>query len=232
MARITFGERLANMTYEELSQLDESEMKDALKKARCAYNRRVSQFARQGITSQAQVAFDIDRGALKRTAGGQLTRSQISSKPVSSLTRNQAYLELAKFKSFFEARTSTVSGARAVNREQDIRIFGGRKIGGRTVPLNSMSEYERQRFWAAYDEFYSSDATRAYTAALSSETIQQAIGTMISMDRIYTEDTDRVRYLEDVLDIAKSIESAAEENFEAPNQKILEGESSDELQTE
>ena len=69
---------------------------------------------------------------------------------IENLTRNQMIMEIVKAQKFFQSKTSTVAGARQVNREQDIRLFGKNEQG---LPNRVMTETERRRFWEVYEEY-------------------------------------------------------------------------------
>lgn len=55
-----------------------------------------------------------------------------------------------RIQEFFRAKTSSVSGAREVMRDQDIRLFGKDSRGR---PIYRMTKDERTRFWSDYEEF-------------------------------------------------------------------------------
>lgn len=57
---------------------------------------------------------------------------------------------------FFRSRTSDVSEARAVAREQDSRLFGDDVFG---QPKYRMSKAQRDSFWSAFDEFLNQNPT-------------------------------------------------------------------------
>lgn len=55
-----------------------------------------------------------------------------------------------RIQEFFRAKTSSVSGAREVARDQDARLFGVNQYGR---PNYRMTKDERTRFWSDYEEF-------------------------------------------------------------------------------
>lgn len=57
---------------------------------------------------------------------------------------------------FFRSRTSDVSEARKIAREQDARLFGEDVFG---QPKYRMSKEQRDAFWSAYDEFLNQNPT-------------------------------------------------------------------------
>lgn len=61
---------------------------------------------------------------------------------------------LATYHDFWASKGSTVSGAKEINYEQDVRIFGTTKdMFGRERPVYCMNKEQRKNFWAAYTEF-------------------------------------------------------------------------------
>lgn len=90
--------------------------------------------------------------------------------------RNKLLQELAELHDFFTAKTSTLTGIKAVQKEQDIRMFGYKPKKGKkfidqntgmqipysnlspeqkkqVVPVYQMNEEERRKFWSIYGEF-------------------------------------------------------------------------------
>ncbi len=95
--------------------------------------------------------------------------------------RNLLLQEIANYQSFFEAETSTLEGIRAVNREQDKRIFGVDESG---QPKDTLTSDERKEFWSLYSEFEKFAPTQ--TTRYGSSTAQQVIADMYrsgSVDR-------------------------------------------------
>lgn len=60
---------------------------------------------------------------------------------------------------FFNSKSSTVKGWRAIGLEQDKRIFGEIKDGRKIVPKYQMTDAERINFWRVYKELYRTDWT-------------------------------------------------------------------------
>lgn len=69
---------------------------------------------------------------------------------ISELNFHQKQALMFRIQDFFQAKTSSVSGAREVAREQDARIFGTRADG---KPLYRMTREQRVAFWDSYEEF-------------------------------------------------------------------------------
>lgn len=85
--------------------------------------------------------------------------------------RNLLLQEIAKYQSFFGSDTSTVEGIRALNREQDIRIFGVDESG---QPKGTLTRDEREEFWSLYMEYEHFDPT--FSSKYGSNTAQSLIG--------------------------------------------------------
>ena len=94
-------------------------------------------------------------------------------KTLSRITMNQAKSEIFQLQDFFNAETSTVSGARRVMREQDLRIFGASPKG---MPKKRMTVDQRTKFWSFYKEFLSTYKNAEYI--YGSNKIQQFLGDM------------------------------------------------------
>lgn len=83
--------------------------------------------------------------------------------------------EIFRLQEFFEAKTSTVPGARKVMADQDRRIFGSDE---KNRPLKRMTLEQRTNFWAAYNEFISMESEQ-YVRDMTSSAIQEFLGQMV-----------------------------------------------------
>lgn len=92
---------------------------------------------------------------------------------LSRITMNKAKSEIFQLQDFFNAETSTVTGARKVMREQDLRIFGTTPKG---MPKKRMTVEQRTKFWSFYKEFLNTYKTSEYI--YGSNKIQQFLGDM------------------------------------------------------
>lgn len=133
--RETRAEKISTIPIEEVSKMKETELKKLVGQLEMGYKRRVGAFKRQGLVSQAQLALE-----------GQMT----DKRPTSKLTRNQALLRFALYQKFFKGMTSTVSGIKEVNLQQDIRLFGVDEEG---KPRYRMNQAERTAYWKLYEEY-------------------------------------------------------------------------------
>lgn len=156
----TKSEKIASIPIEQIIKMSGKERKtleNYVRTMRQGYKRRVQSFARKGLTSHAQIAFE---GTIPDKKPVQLTK----------MTRNQLILEFARYSKFFNDVTSSESGIKKVNREQDIRIFG-QDAKGR--PRRTMTDTERQKFWSLYEEYENQHPTAS--SRYGSESIQQQI---------------------------------------------------------
>lgn len=95
--------------------------------------------------------------------------------PVSKISRNKAINEIARIQEFFNAKTSSVKGAREVMRQQDIRIYGKNELGN---PVHRMTVEKRTKYWSVYDEFLST--YKNAEAIFGSDKIQQFLGERVT----------------------------------------------------
>lgn len=156
----TQAEKIASIPIEQIIKMSGKERKtleNYVRTLRGGYKRRVQSFARKGLTSHAQIAFE---GTIPDKKPVQLTK----------MTRNQLILEFARYSKFFNDVTSSEAGIKKVNREQDIRIFG-QDAKGR--PRRTMTDMERQKFWSLYEEYENQHPTAS--SRYGSESIQQQI---------------------------------------------------------
>lgn len=158
--RKTKSEQIASIPIEQITKMSGKERKTLEKYVRTlrqGYKRRVQSFARKGLISHAQIALE---GTIPNKKPVQLTK----------MTRNQLILEFARYSKFFNDVTSSETGIKKVNREQDIRIFGQDSRGR---PRRTMTDKERQKFWTLYEEYENQHPTAS--SRYGSESIQQQI---------------------------------------------------------
>lgn len=158
--RKTKAEQIASIPIEQITKMSGKERKTLEKYVRTlrqGYKRRVQSFARKGLISHAQIALE---GTIPNKKPVQLTK----------MTRNQLILEFARYSKFFNDVTSSETGIKKVNREQDIRIFGQDSRGR---PRRTMTDTERQKFWTLYEEYENQHPTAS--SRYGSESIQQQI---------------------------------------------------------
>ena len=135
---------------------------------------RMAQFEKSGEYSYV---FDkIEEANLKNVPA-----SQIGVGRTAKERRNLLLQEIARYQSILEAQSATVEGAREINREQDIRIFGVDESG---EPKETFTNDERKEYWSLYEEYEKFDPT--YGSRYGSSTTQQVIADMYrsgSVDR-------------------------------------------------
>lgn len=172
----TYAEKFAATSFDEISSWSEKRMREELKQARYAVNRRLASFKSHNIASAAAIEY-LGTGGLKPVRStksrSDLAKENRSKKP-ETMSRNQMYLELARIHSFFNAKTSTIKGQVEVNRAQDIAIFGTDAKG---EPLYTMNSKEREDYWAVYMEFYNQNKN-LFSLYGTSENVQKIIGSL------------------------------------------------------
>lgn len=88
-----------------------------------------------------------------------LTQSDFSKEnyipPVSKMKIADTKAELETLQKFFNAKTSSVTGAQKVAKARDMRIFGPSESDPKQ-PARRMTRDEAEKFWAAYNEFKNS----------------------------------------------------------------------------
>lgn len=159
--KLTQAEMLSRLPYEEVMKLSGEEgrktLEGYLSTMRSSFKKRMNAINRSGEFSHA--ADSLIRW-----------HKNIGQKPLKKMTRNQLLLEFYIYSSFFNAQTSSVPGIKAVNKEQDKRIFGTDVEGN---PLNHMTTKQRERYWKLYEEFNTQNPEGI--GSYSSESIQQFI---------------------------------------------------------
>lgn len=128
------------------------------------YGRRLRNIEKSGEVSQALISLEKSGGV----------RDDLS-----SLSRNQLIHEVSKYRQFLTSKTSSVKGIRQVNREQDKLIFG---TDSRGRAKHRMSNEERERYWALYNEYLASDRASRYR--FGSDRLLSVVG------EVHTRDLD------------------------------------------
>lgn len=180
---MTRAERIANIDDREISKLKGEEgmktLRSYVSSLRQGYARRTAAFARRNIVSYAQIQFE-ENGVPSKV-------------PLSKMSRSQLLIEYFRYQKFFRSETSSIEGARKVNREQDIRLFGANRRG---TPKKTLTNAERTKYWALYNEYMSQYPNRKN--ALYSDKVQRILADMVFRDNL------------DVDDISKMFEDAEE----------------------
>lgn len=158
--RVTYA-YIKGLTPSEIGKMSKSQSVDLLRKMRTKFQTRskqldkVSEKVYSPALEKMEVYYEDGKSSLSR------------------ITMNQAKSEIFQLQDFFNAQTSTVSGARKVMREQDERIFGTTPKG---MPKNRMTVEQRSKFWSFYKEFLNTYKTAEYI--YGSNRIQQFLGDM------------------------------------------------------
>ena len=179
MARRPQYETLIDTPYEELSSLKLEngaieKLSHYVNILRRGLKIRMAKFEKTGEYSYV---FDKIEGANLKN----VPASQIGAGRTAKERRNLLLQEIARYQSILEAKSATVEGAREINREQDIRIFGVDESG---KPRDTFTKDERREYWSLYEEYEKYDPT--YGSRYGSETTQQVIADLYrsgSVDR-------------------------------------------------
>ena len=175
-------EEIRKLSPTELGKMSKSQLSDLLRKVRVKTQTRLEQLEKVSNTVYSPAAEMLWQ------------KTQFKKPPTSKMTRNQVLSELFAHQSFHSAKTSSVQGARKVQREQDIRLFGTSPSGN---PRHRMTVKQRYKFWAIYDEFNRTYKNKEYL--YGSSRIQQALANMIKGNRIKSENTINTDDLDELL---------------------------------
>lgn len=138
MAKLT-KRKFVNLDPSDIGKMKAPELRSLLRGARQLFNMQSKQFQKYKETVWSPALDKMER----------YYESRDTTAP-SKMSSNKMRSELFHLQDFFQAQTSTVPGARTVQKEQDIRLFGADKRGR---PKKRMTVDERTKFWSLYDEF-------------------------------------------------------------------------------
>lgn len=175
----SISQKLINMTTSDIKSLKAKEAKAMVREAREAISKATAALDKASFTKsgkQSPTFYSVAYENLTEWVGDHFrTRSIAPSK----LKRVDAVAELQAYKKFFGSKSSTVSGAREIMKQQDARIFG---VDASGKPLKRMTRNQRENFWALYDEFTTGDTTAALAYQKYSN-LQQEIGKIVKQRR-------------------------------------------------
>ena len=130
--------------------------------------RRGLDIRKKQIEKAGEYSYALDK--LKNSKLKNVPASQIGKGRSLKDRRNLLLQEIARYQAVFESETSTVEGIKAINREQDARIFGVDETG---QPKGKMSNEERREFWSLYEEYEKFDPT--FSSKYGSDTTQRVV---------------------------------------------------------
>lgn len=225
MARkISSGEvqRFKNLSQNDIESLSRTQAQDLLRSMRQAFQQREKTLGRDRIDSEG------NRMGTWSPAAESMEKfyENREIKSPSRTRKDSAVAELKRLNNFFNAKTSTVRGAREVMRQQDLRIFGEKEnaFGKPTgQPAQRLTRQQRDFMWSGYQEFLSGSDTAAI-AARSYEKRQQAAGLVVkSMRGKKLSIEDFMERLKKVLTQMEDIESGVEVEDVDPIAELLSG---------
>lgn len=160
--KVTTGEvqRFKNLSQNDIANLSRTQAQDLLRSMRQAFKQREKTLGNTWSPARDAMTNYYDKHEQKAP---------------SRTRKDSAIAELKRLNQFFNAKTSTVKGAREVMREQDLRIFGEGKDG---KPAQRLTRAQRDLMWSGYQEFISGSDTAAI-AARSYGQRQQAAGLVV-----------------------------------------------------
>ena len=171
----SIAQQLINMTTSDIKSLKASEAKKMVKAARDAIAEATQKLYKASYTKSGKLSPTFYSSAYENLTEWTGEHFKMRAIAPSRLKRVDAVSELQAYKKFFDAKSSTVKGAREIMRQQDARIFGADASG---KPLQRMTRKQRENFWSLYDEFMTGDTTAEF-AYRNYGSLQQEIGKIV-----------------------------------------------------
>lgn len=200
----TKAEKIAKTPFEVFGRMSQAGLQKTLKTLRTGYMRRVGSFKRKGLVSHAEIAFES---------------SYNNTKPIKEMSRNQLLYSIAQYAKFFNDITSSESGIKQVNREQDARIFGVNKFGR---PKKTLTAKERESYWKLYEQFISNEPTA--TSKYGSENVQRLLAdAVIGDDRTFQQIAESDFFAEYMDYLGSKIMEKAEEKVPEDTPNVYSG---------
>ena len=152
--------KLVKMTAEEIGKLqsnqNRSELEKIFKSARRSFAQRRSALIRSGVWSPALSAYESGVDA--------------EIKSPEKMSPQRLYHETVKLKKFFEAETSTISGAREHKRNVEKRLFGSDSV--------ELTQDQHRELWRVF-EAWNSTSYQASHPNYGSNRLQTIIGNLV-----------------------------------------------------
>ena len=161
MARIT-KKKFVNLSPSEIGKMKAPELRELLRGARQLFN-----VQEQTFKKYEKSVWSPARDKMKNYY--ESTEQKVPSR----MNINQMRGELFQLQNFFQAETSTLPGARKVQKEQDIRLFGQDSRGR---PKKRLTTDQRTKFWSLFDEY---KKMRPADVLENSSIVQQALASML-----------------------------------------------------
>lgn len=161
--------KITEMTKSEIKKMTAKEAKSLLGAVRQEVNERMEKLGRASSKNFYSSEYEYQKDWIG-------DHFDTVKKSPNKLRKEQAVAELQRAHDFLKAKSSKVSGARDIMRQQDERIFGINEKTGK--PNARLSRDQRKLFWDLYDEFLAGDSTEALGWKKYS-TLQNTIGKYI-----------------------------------------------------
>lgn len=177
MARLT-KRTFKKLTPADIAKMKAPELRELLRGARILFTQQESKFSKyqdkvwSPALDKMQEYYRNNGTEHVRTRGG-IEEYYTSPKATSKMGVNEMRSELFHLQDFFEAKTSTVPGARKVQKETASRIFGTDKNGR---PRATLDTDQWAQFWSLYEEYKNMRPADVYE---QSTVVQQAVGQVI-----------------------------------------------------
>lgn len=161
--------RITEITKSEIKKMTAKEAKALLGAVRQEVNERMEKLGRASSKNFYSSAYEKQKDWIG-------DHFDTVKKSPSKTRREEAVAELQRAHDFLNAKSSRVSGAREIMRQQDERIFGINEKTGK--PNAHLTRDQRELLWSLYDEFLTGEYT-ASKAALRYSSLQSDIGKYI-----------------------------------------------------
>ena len=224
MPKISTSEvqRFKNLSQNDIENLSRGQAQDLLRSMRQAFQQREKTLGRDRVDSNGKRmgTWSPAAEAMEKFYNNREIKSPTKTR------KDSAIAELKRLNNFFNSKTSTVTGAREVMRQQDLRIFGEKKdaLGNPTgKPAQRLTRAQRDFMWAGYEEFLAGSDTSAI-AARNYNKRQQAAGLVVkSMKGKKLSINEFMTRLKKVLTQMEDIESGVEVEDVDPIAELLSG---------
>ena len=171
------------MTVQDIYSMDGDSARFLLERMRVQYERRAATHERAASKNQYGFNLKPDQSRMYYSNAYENIKASYEKNPmkdVDSMRIEQVKAELSRLNSFYNSAGSTVTGARKISRDQDVRIFGADEKGR---PNFTMNAEQRNAFWRVYEEAARSPGMAAMVARMYSleKNGQEILGEIIKI---------------------------------------------------
>lgn len=210
---------IKNLDPSQIGRMKAPELRELLRGARQLYQSQAKMFEKYSDkvyshSYQKMKDYYSEHGNERMRTKGGIEFYTYEPKATSDMKLNELRQEMFRLQDFFEAKTSTIPGAKQVNSEMSRRIFGEDKRGR---ARDTFTTEQWTDFWSIYTEYKNQRPADVYE---QSDIVQQMLAQMLKQDFSGMESTgyfmrgEIIKRLKDMIEDRRLRENWEMSNYE------------------